>query len=133
MQGSLTFKISLGKDVWRRIAMPAQCTFADLVMLILRAFSFSADHLYQFLYQDEYGVTRLLDDHRGDDCMDEFADAVELGEINLTPRQKIEFRYDFGDNWRFQVLVERVDEIATLDQAAVVETHGKAPKQYGEI
>lgn len=132
-QGSLTFKVSLNKDVWRRIAMPAQCTFADLAMFIIHAFKFGSDHLYQFIYQDEYGVKRLLDDHRGDDCMDEFADAVELGETNLAPRQKIEFSYDFGDNWRFQVLVEKVDQTAVLDQPAVVESYGKAPKQYGGI
>jgi Cft2 family RNA processing exonuclease len=62
--------------------------------------------------------------------MDEFADAVALGGTNLTPKQKIEFRYDFGDDWRFQVLVEKVDETATMDQPAVIEIHGEAPKQY---
>ena len=129
-RGTITFKVSLNKDLWRRIVMPSDYTFADLAMTILKAFKFDDDHLYQFFYKDEYGIKRALDDHRCDEPMEEFADVVKLGLARLGPKQKIDFRYDFGDDWRFEVLVEGIDELSELRKPKILEKAGKAPKQY---
>lgn len=128
--GSITFKVTLGNQVWRRIAMPARCSFAELAMIILDAFDFDHSHLYQFTFADEYGVRHTLDDHRHDEAIDEFADAMTVGQAQLVPKQKIDFRYDFGDEWRFAVAVESVDGDTSLRNPKVVAKQGKAPKQY---
>jgi hypothetical protein len=53
-----------------------------------------------------------------------------LGQVPLVAKQKIDFRYDFGDDWRFEVLVEKIDPLKTVDQPKVIEKAGRAPKQY---
>ena len=129
--GSITLKVSLSKEIWRRIVLPSDCTFADLAMTILSAFKFDDDHLYEFRYVNEYGIKQMLDDPRCEEMMgDDYADNVELGQVPLVAKQKIDFRYDFGDDWRFEVLVEKIDPLKTVDQAKVIEKAGRAPKQY---
>ena len=129
-RGSVTFKVALGQGVWRRIVMPAQSDFADLAEFILDAFNFDHEHLYQFRYQDEYATQRTLDDPSCSDVDDDYADEVTLGEAGLSPRQLVEFRYDFGDDWRFNVLVEKLDASETGAEPAVLAKEGKAPQQY---
>jgi hypothetical protein len=129
-RGTITFSVSLNKDLWRRIVMPCDYTFADLAMTILKAFKFDDEHLYQFCYKDEYGTKRALDDHRCDEAIGEFADVVKLGLARLVPKQKLDFRYDFGDAWRFEVLVETMDESSELGKPKILDKAGKAPKQY---
>jgi hypothetical protein len=129
-RGGVTFKVSLSAGVWRRIVMPAERDFDDLARFILDAFQFDTDHLYQFRYQDEYATQRTFDDPRCSDVEDDYADEVTLGEAGLFPRQLVEFRYDFGDDWRFDVLVEKLDASDTRAKPAVVAKEGKAPRQY---
>ena len=129
-RGSVTFKVALGQGVWRRIVMPAQSDFADLAEFILDAFNFDHEHRYQFRYQDEYAIQRTLDDPSCSDVDDDYADEVTLGEAGLSPRQLVEFRYDFGDDWRFNVLVEKLDASETGAEPAVLAKEGKAPQQY---
>jgi hypothetical protein len=41
------------------------------------------------------------------------------------------FVYDFGDNWRFKIELERIDPPnAKIKKPRVLESHGKAPQQY---
>lgn len=129
-RGSVTFKVSLSAGVWRRIVMPAERDFDDLARFILDAFRFDDDHLYQFRYQDEYATHRTLDDPRCSDVEDDYADEMTLGEAGLFPRQLVEFRYDFGDDWRFDLLVEKLDASDTRVKPAVVGKEGKSPRQY---
>ncbi|MCM8594025.1 plasmid pRiA4b ORF-3 family protein [Accumulibacter sp.] len=129
-RGSVTFKVSLSPDVWRRIVMPAESSFDALAQFILNAFKFDDEHLYQFRYQDDYAAQRSLDDPRCSDVEDDYADEVTLGEAGLFPRQVVEFHYDFGSDWRFEVLVEKLDTSETGAKPAVVAREGKAPRQY---
>ena len=129
-RGSVTFKVSLGASAWRRIVMPAESNFDDLARFILDAFRFDDEHLYQFCYEDEYAAQRSLDDPRCRDVEDRSADEVTLGEIGLFPRQLVEFLYDFCDNWRFDVLVEKLDAGNAGAKPSVVAKEGKAPRQY---
>jgi hypothetical protein len=129
-QGSVTLKVSLDKDTWRRIVMPWESSFEDLALFILGAFKFDDEHIYRFSYRDEYATLRTLDDPRCSDVDHDYADAVTLGEVGLFPGQVLEFRYDFGDDWRFEVLVEELDASATGAKPALLTEKGKAPRQY---
>ncbi len=129
-RGSVTLKVSLGPSVWRRIVMPAERDFDDLARVILDSFQFDDEHPYQFRYQDEYATQRTLDDPRCSDVDEYYADELTLGEAALFPRQVFEFRYDFGDDWRFDVLVEKLDASDAREKPAVVTKEGKTPRQY---
>lgn len=129
--GSVTMKVSLGK-AWRRVVMPADSSFVDLASFILEIFNFDFDHLYQFDYQDEYGARcTLVDPQCSNVDMDEAsADAVQLGEIGLYPKQLIDFCYDFGDNWQFKVQIEALDRSGSGIKPRLLAKEGKAPAQY---
>ena len=44
----------------------------------------------------------------------------------------MELTYDFGDNWRFQIKLEKIEPASARVKAPrILESHGNAPKQYG--
>ena len=41
------------------------------------------------------------------------------------------FHFDFGDDWRFQLLVESItSEDISCSEPTVIEQHGNPPEQY---
>jgi hypothetical protein len=126
--GTFVFRVSLGKRVWREIAMPADRTLDDLAGWILHAFDFDYDHLYDFEFTNRIGATVCAVDPRGDGAV--FADEVEMATLPLTPGQSMKFHYDFGDNWMFEVRLDRIEPVARIKKPRILAKHGKAPEQY---
>lgn len=109
------FKITL-KDIkppiWRRIQVPETYTFWDLHVAIQDAMGWVDYHLHQFeLIDPRTGIKREIGIPD-----DEFDYGIE---ILSGWRQKIanwfsmenklaDYRYDFGDNWRHEVKLERI-------------------------
>ncbi len=127
-EGTFIFRVSLGK-VWRLIAMRADDTLEDLVQWILDSVEFDNDHLYQFNYRNRLGA-KVSASHP---YMDESpsTDEVPIGTLPLDPGQTMELVYDFGDNWKFTVNLERIEPPgAKIKAPRILEKHGKAPEQY---
>jgi len=56
---------------------------------------------------------------------------VLIGDLPLQPNATMAYLYDFGNNWEFQVTLERIDPPDdALKQPIILETQGKAPEQY---
>ncbi len=129
-QGQHTFKVSLGK-AWRRIVSPANVDVAQLANTILDAYRFNRDHLYQFELRDTAGRTIVIGGPHLDDA-DYFAEELPVGDVPLKIGESMTFLYDFGDDWRFQVTLESVDEFNSgkMKTPKVTEKSGAAPKQY---
>ena len=122
------FKVSLGR-VWRRIAIAADSTMDLLADAILQAYAFDYDHLYQFTWVNRFGLST----HLNHAYMDEppFAEEVKVGTVGLAPGDAITFLYDFGDNWEFTVLLERIEPAKkNYKKPVLLESRGKAPEQY---
>jgi hypothetical protein len=127
-EGVFVFKVSLG-DVWRRIAISADDDLESLAQCILRSVRFDDDHLYEFVYRDRLGATTRV--MRPYDDEGPFADEVRIGELPLSPGQSMVFHFDFGDDWRFDVRLERIEPPdPKLKGPKVLEKKGKAPQQY---
>lgn len=47
-EGIYTFKVSLARNTWAKIKMPAEHTLNDLHDYIQEAFTFNNDHMYSF-------------------------------------------------------------------------------------
>ncbi len=130
-QGVHVFKVSIGR-VWRKIAVSGDSDFEVLAQEILKAFEFYNDRLYQFIYNDHYGLKRYinhpsLDLGEGDPCTNE----VRLGELSFFPGMEMTFFFDFEDCWEFLVVVEEIDSDTTDgSEPVILERHGKAPEQY---
>jgi hypothetical protein len=127
--GTFVFRVSLGKGVWRRIAMPADETLDDLADWILRSVKFGSDHLYEFITRDRLGATlKIVHPYMEEGPS---TDEVAIGDVPLEPGQTMQFHYDFGDDWRFDVKLERIEPPeAKIKAPAILERHGKAPEQY---
>ncbi|EGV17566.1 IS1096 element passenger TnpR family protein [Thiocapsa marina] len=131
--GAHQFKVSLGAPCWRRIRCGGETDLAALASTILTAFDFDEDHLYRFSYQDRYGQTVEIDhaDLEGE-TDNAVADEVRIGELSLTEGQRIEFLFDFGDAWTFEIVAERPEAGFLPPAPLILESHGEAPAQYGE-
>ena len=129
-KGSFIFRVALGKDIWRLIALPADDTLDDLASWILRSMKFDNDHLYEFRYRDRLGATaqhRPPGDGRG--SLD--GRGRDRRRCRCEPGQTMEFLFDFGDDWRFDVKLERIEPPgAKIKAPAILEKHGKSPEQY---
>jgi hypothetical protein len=127
-QGMHFFKVSLSKEVWRRICIPGIETLDVLAGVILDVFKFDDDHLYQFTYTDKFGSLQTIeyDDFYGAADPNE----VKVGDIDMFTGDSLEFLFDFGDCWRFDVRLEQIDNSTNSKKITLVESAGRAPKQY---
>lgn len=130
--GTHVFKVSLGTDCWRRIAIRGDDYFDDLAAAILDAFNFDSDHLYCFSYKDRFGCTVTIDHpYLEGDTDNALSNDVKIGDIPISEGMRIRFLFDFGDNWEFEIQTEGVNTGTAIKATRVLEKHGKAPKQYG--
>jgi hypothetical protein len=130
-EGFFVFRVSWGKDFWRLVAMSDDDTLDDLATVILRSLKFDFDHLYEFVYRDRMGATVAINHP---EMEGPWADQITIGELPMEPGQAMQFHYDFGDDWRFDVKLERIEPPdARIKAPAVLEKYGKAPKQYGDL
>jgi hypothetical protein len=126
-KGAHIFKVSL-EGMWCRIAIPADHDLDSLASAILGAIEFDEDHLYLFSYKNRFGASDSI--HHPYVEEGPWTSEVSVGDLWLPEGHKMTFLYDFGDEWKFDVTLERIDRDMTLEEAVVLEIHGKPPKQY---
>jgi hypothetical protein len=126
---SYVFKISLG-SAYRKIAVPSTVSLEDLAGSILSAFNFDNDHLYEFIFKNRYGITeRIVHPYVDNDALCT-TDCV-IGELPIYKGMELTFRFDFGDDWRFQLLVESIlSNDSSYSEPTVIEQKGEPPEQY---
>lgn len=106
--------------VWRRIEIPEKISFFDLHCVIQAAFGWDGYHLHDFSFSQmderiacgEYG-TEPSEEEEGT-AVDAF----------LTGERWIRYTYDFGDNWRHKIVLERIDEDYDSRTAVVLKVKG---------
>ena len=126
--GIYVFKVSLGRS-WRRIAIPAQLDLDMLSVSILNAFDFDHDHLYMFSHKNRFGALERI--HHPYSEEPPCASEVIIGELSLRPGNAMRYLYDFGDNWRFDVKLERIEPVdEKIKGSVLLESHGESPEQY---
>jgi hypothetical protein len=88
--------------IWRRLLVSAESSIADLHATFQIALGWSDSHLNRFLIQGrEYGVA-----HLGGVSFDDDPRRVRLVDLDLRPRERFLYEYDFGDGWQHDVRVE---------------------------
>lgn len=91
--------------VWRRVVVPSTITLRGLHDVMQAAFGWYDCHLHEWDVDGvEYGMSDA-DDWSDEPSIDE--NTVRLGDV-ATEGTKLEYWYDFGDDWRHQLLVEKV-------------------------
>jgi len=127
-KGVFVFKASLGK-VWRRIAVPARGNLDDLAGWILESFDFDRDHLYCFTYKGRWGAEVRVD---GPHCPEGLCTLdVRVGDLPLPVGGEMTFLFDFGDDWLFDVKLDRIDPPdRRRTRPTLLDAQGDAPPQY---
>lgn len=127
------FKVAVGK-AWRRLAIPGVWTLEGVAGIILEAFEFEdIDHLYAFNFLSHSGCPVSVV-HEYAEFGVAKAHEVRVGDLPIVPGIQIDFNFDFGDNWHFDLLLESIEPIdeATMREPNVerIGSQGKAPEQY---
>jgi hypothetical protein len=102
-QLKITLKDS-SPPIWRRVQVAADVTLAQLHDLIQLAFGWTDSHLHQFIIGSQCYSTPSPDDY--EPVKDERR--FRLDQFLISPKDKIRYEYDFGDDWMHQVLLEKV-------------------------
>ncbi|MCF8039249.1 MAG: plasmid pRiA4b ORF-3 family protein [Desulfohalobiaceae bacterium] len=128
--GLYTFKISRGKDCWRRILVSGRESLETLSLAIQSAFDFDNDHLHLFECKGRFGQPlQIL--HPDMDEGDLFSNEVLVGNLNLEPGNSLLYVFDFGDAWKFKLVVEAIDPPDSKALTPrVTARHGTSPEQY---
>lgn len=95
--------------IWRRIAVPTEFTLEQVHDVIQTAMGWQHAHLHEFeIGGQSYGEPDP-DDTMGwsDDMLDD--STVRLGELVKEEGDKFHYTYDFGDDWRHQIEVKRIE------------------------
>lgn len=90
--------------IWRRVLVPSNVTLARLHRIIQNVMGWWNYHLYAFTIDgEEYS------EGEGDVGFGFLkATGRRLFELDLQPRRRFTYQYDFGDDWQHEILVERV-------------------------
>jgi hypothetical protein len=126
---SLAWGITMTGEAWRTIALSSKHTLDDLHLAIQKAYNFDNDHLYAFYMDRKRHSKHAYNDPRaGDDPP--YADEAALGELDLYPRQRFLYLFDFGDGWQFDVELLEVRDTPHKGRPAILAREGKNPEQY---
>ncbi|ABW30968.1 IS1096 element passenger TnpR family protein [Acaryochloris marina] len=142
------FKVSLGK-IWRRIAISGEATLEDLSAYILSSVEFDSDHLDSFTYTNAMGrKVEVLHPYADGGFFSRgvplHTDEVKIGSLPLSEGSVMEYLFDFGDCWTFDVQLETIEPDLNQIQSTrtkkkkkkktpvgeILEVHGESPEQY---
>lgn len=103
--------MELTPAIWRRVLVPRDILLADLHQVIQIAMGWQDSHLHEFeIGKKRYGP--LLDDPFDMDDAPLNEDIVHLNGVAKT-KAKFVYAYDFGDDWRHEIRIERAVESAS--------------------
>lgn len=127
-EGLYVFKISIG-SVWRRISISGDQELEQLSDAILEAFDFDKDHMYEFEYKNRKGVSVRV--FSADSDEPPLTTEVLVGELNLNIGDSLTYLFDYGDNWKFSLILEKIDgDNIKISTPILLESYGESPEQY---
>jgi hypothetical protein len=91
--------------IWRRIHVPGDVTLYRLHQVLQVVMGWQDYHLHWFIIRGtHYGVP----DPEFDEPMVISERRVRLGQLIVREKEKFVYEYDFGDDWRHEIVVERI-------------------------
>lgn len=115
-----------GREVYRNIEICGDNTLNQLCQIILEAFDFIDEHLYEFCMDNRmYSEYSYQSDPEGDEPSTD----ITLDELRLSKGQKFSLHYDFGDDWMFTITVSKINEILEKMESRIIKSKGNI-QQY---
>jgi hypothetical protein len=126
-------RISLMRHVptiWRRLLVPGEIELSKVHRIFQAAMGWDDHHMHRFEIGDHSYVgldDELDDDELDDDEIEE--DSVLLSEVVEQP-MRFAYCYDFGDDWRHEVVVESIEVVpSVLKYAACIDGQRACPPE----
>ena len=131
------FRAQLRPRVYRDIEIESTKSLYDLAAAVVRAFDFDLDHAFGFYSKlDEYVFDspvryELFADLEGGGSEARSVKQTTVAQAFPAVGAKMQFLFDYGDDWRFQVEVIGMGEkVPRARYPKVLNTAGEAPPQY---
>ena len=130
------FRVRLRPRVYREIEIPSEKSLYDLAAAIVQAFDFDFDHAFGFFSKPGYHV---FDSPVRYELFADLEGGSEAGSVKRTKvaqafpavGAKMQFLFDYGDDWRFQVEVIGLGQrVPKARYPKLLKAVGKAPPQY---
>jgi hypothetical protein len=103
-QNNLQFHVALDHiepRIWRRIQVPDSYSLGQLHQVIQIVMGWHDSHLHEFQFKgNRYGEA---DPESEEGVLDEHA--VRLRDLKLSVGERMDYCYDFGDNWQHRVVL----------------------------
>jgi hypothetical protein len=139
-QKALVIKVRLdlnGKDAIRRLRIPADITFEQLHTVLQAAFGWKNYHQYSFGLFEEWGDNNTAKpDIKLVITKDELSENPGLKQMtgikvsDYVPKyRKILYAYDYGDDWRHYIEVEKIINDCEEDLPALLSGEGDSPPE----
>ena len=114
------------RQVYRVIELSGRETLDKLCQVILSAFEFYDEHLYEFCMDCKM---YSHDSYQSDPEVDERSTRTKVGKLGLGEKQKFALHYDFGDDWMFIINVQKIIPEMEYEEPRIIKSKGKL-EQY---
>jgi hypothetical protein len=106
----------ISPPIWRRIVLSSYTYFSELHDLIQKYFSWDGYHLHEFYFPHPAGkrnriyIKGIIDweEDFGIDHYHFLANEIRLCDVLSKTRKRAYYVYDFGDNWRHVIILEKI-------------------------
>ena len=96
------------RTIWRDIEISGSETLDKLCAVILKAFDFTREHMYEFCMTNRmYSIDNYVFEP---DEPDQRSTEAKIDSLGLTEKQVFSLHYDFGDDWMFAIRVEKITD-----------------------
>ena len=121
-------------SVWRQVLVPAHITFDQFHQIIQTVFGWEDYHLYQFS-KSGWGskpIYKIPDEYDNDETTQD-SRTTFLSEVFTAAKQTFAYIYDFGDNWKHHITLEKIAEMETAVPVCLAGTGACPPEDCGGI
>jgi len=133
------FKILLkgvsNPKVWRRVVVPANFTFDQFHKVIQMAFGWELSHLYFFSptgYNSQPVIEPKFEGGDFYEMMNEEsldAETMLLSDIFVQEKEKFTYIYDTGDDWKHQIILEKILTDDENEHVVLLKGEGACPPE----
>lgn len=118
-----------GTDLKRTVSMCSGMNFEELHQVIQIVFGWEDYHLHSFT-AGKITIGNYEDYEDEDDLPINFRWEGELGiDLILLNTQKVLYDYDYGDGWRVEIKVKKVEDSDTFDTPKLLKANGGMAKE----
>jgi hypothetical protein len=117
--------LGISPPIWRRILVPSTIRLSSLHDVIQTVFGWTDTHLHHFEFDGEYWG---LPDHEDFEGLEDES-KMPLQKILMEEGCSLTYTYDFGDNWRHKVLLEKVLPAGTISRPMCMDGRRRRPPE----